>query len=141
MSDIPEKGELIQLMDLRIDRNAGKVCKCQNARRILNHENRQVYCEQCGALVDPFDALMDFAYKMKRDNKKLIRMSEQAKELSNYKPWLKVIRKLEKDYRGKKMLPNCPRCETPFYLEELTHWTGREYADARIAKHKREHGE
>ena len=37
------------------------------------------------------------------------------------------------------MLPSCPRCEEPFYLEELTSWTGRHFGDARIRKWKEEH--
>lgn len=71
---------------------------------------------------------------MKDDNHEVNRLREQAKALQNYKPWLKTIRYLEKQYRGKRMLPECPRCNAPFYLEELTSWTGREFASARIAK-------
>ncbi|MDY0396799.1 hypothetical protein RWE15_23995 [Virgibacillus halophilus] len=58
----------------------------------------------------------------------------RKKQIANYKPWLVVIKKLEKQYRGRKMIPNCPRCSEPFYLEELVQWTGKPYADARIKK-------
>ncbi|MCS3597997.1 MULTISPECIES: hypothetical protein [Bacillus] len=34
------------------------------------------------------------------------------------------------------MLPYCPRCREPFYLEELTHWMGISYAERRIEKWK-----
>lgn len=107
-----------------------------NPKRILNTVNKQVYCEGCGAIIDTFDALLDVVKRMKNSNHAVHQQYEQYKQMKNYKPWLKSIRYLEKQYRGKKMLPHCPRCNEPFYLEELNSWMGREFADARIRKWK-----
>lgn len=135
-SNIPKKAEVVQITDLRIDQNAGKVCMCHKPKRIINTKSRQIYCEQCGARLDAFDALVHISRQMKDDNHAIHRLREQAEQLKNYKPWLKIIRHLEKKYRGKKMLPTCPRCAEPFYLEELRDWTRKEFADASIAKWK-----
>lgn len=132
MTDIMNRAEIVQIKDLRIDRNIGKVCKCHNPTRSINTRSRQVFCDGCGALIDPFDALVTVTHRFQNYNSSLNRMRDQAEELKNYKPWLKVIRKLEKEYRGKKMLPNCPRCDEPFYLEELKYWTNKFIADVRI---------
>lgn len=136
MTDIPSRAEIVQIKDLKIDRNAGKVCKCRRPMRIVNPNNRQVYCQLCGATLDPFDSLLAMATWFDKQNKQIMRLRDQTKELNNYKPHLKVIRKLEKEYRGKKMLPNCPRCGEPFYLEELSTWTNKFIADVRIQTHK-----
>ncbi|WP_257128401.1 hypothetical protein [Bacillus wiedmannii] len=34
------------------------------------------------------------------------------------------------------MLPRCPRCSEPFYLEELVSWTNKQYVERRIEKWK-----
>ncbi|WP_174615253.1 hypothetical protein [Virgibacillus ihumii] len=140
-SNIPKKADVVQITDLRIDQNAGKVCTCHKPKRIINTKSRQIYCEQCGARLDAFDVLINLARQMKDDNHAVHRLREQAEQLKNYKPWLKTIRNLEKEYRGKKRLPNCPRCSEPFYLEELTNWTDIRIADSRIAKWREKQNE
>ncbi|WP_272033122.1 hypothetical protein [Oceanobacillus kimchii] len=108
---------------------------------MLDTRNRRVMCSSCGAIIDPYDAMYDMALRWEQMNEQLDYMLEQRKQIINYKPWLKAIRYLEKQYRGKKMIPECPRCNEPFYLEELNSWTGREFANTRIRKWKEEHDE
>lgn len=133
-----DQKNITRLDKIRIERGLGKVCKCKNRTFIIDTDNRRVTCGQCGAVIDPYDALYDIAFEDERRNESLERMRAQAEEIANYKPYLKVIKRLEKDYRGRKMLPNCPRCHQPFYLEELTSWTGRKFAEALIEKHSKQ---
>ncbi|MCA1066162.1 hypothetical protein QTG56_25150 (plasmid) [Rossellomorea sp. AcN35-11] len=127
---------IIQIEQLKINRNLNKLCSCNNRRFTLDTQNRRVLCDVCGAVVDPYDAMYDLASKRVDLQREVETLLQQRMEIAEYKPWLKVIKSLEKHYRGKHYLPNCPRCAEPFYLEELSHWTGREYAEARIEKWK-----
>lgn len=129
-----DKSKLIHLDIVRTNWNFQKKCKCTDRKFVIDPRNREVYCASCGAWVDPFDALMDIANWFENKNDELDRYYTQKKELMSYKPWLKVIKSLEKQYRGHKMLPICPVCRQPFYLEELTEWEGKDYADARIKR-------
>lgn len=131
---LPDK--VIGLDSVRIARGLGKICKCEDRKFTIDTDNRRVTCNSCGAAVDPYDALLEIARLEERWNRDVERLLEQRREISSYKPWLTVIKNLEQHYRGHKMIPNCPRCGEPFYLEELTRWTGKEYADARIKKYK-----
>ena len=131
---LPEK--IIEIDQLRINRNIDKLCTCRNRRFMLDTTNKRVICNECGAEVDPYDAMYEMATSAEGLKKQVDRLLEQRKQILDYKPWLVTIRKLESKYRGKKMLPNCPRCDEPFYLEELTRWTGRQFADARIKRVK-----
>lgn len=133
---LPDK--IVSLDQLRINRGIEKFCKCEKRTFIIDPKNRRVNCESCGAVVDAYEAMYELASKGERLQQSVERMLEQRKQIANYKPWLKVIKNLEKQYRGKKMIPNCPRCSEPFYLEELVRWTGKQYADARIKKFKAE---
>ncbi|MEN1968997.1 hypothetical protein WMZ97_13100 [Lentibacillus sp. N15] len=129
---LPEK--ITDIDQLRINRNIDKKCKCKKRKFVLDTTNKRVICNGCGAEVDPYDALYEMATNSNRLQEQVEQILEQRKQIVDYKPWLVTIRKLEKQYRGKKMLPNCPVCEEPFYLEELTHWTGKPFADARIKR-------
>lgn len=137
MTDLPTK--IIDIDQLRINRNIGKICKCDKYKRqfVVDTTNKRIICS-CGAKVDPYDAILDLASNGSLFQQQIKGLLEQRKQIIDYKPWLLTIRNLEKKYRGKKMLPCCPRCDEPFYLEELKTWMGRPYAEARINKWKGE---
>lgn len=134
--ELPDK--LIQLDHIRINRGVDRICTCTNRKYILDTTNRRVNCSSCGAVIDPYDAMYDLSKKSERMVSDAERLLEQRKQILNYKPWLLTIRSLEKQYRGKKKIPCCPRCDEPFYLEELVHWMGKPFADARIKRYQDE---
>lgn len=129
---LPDK--IVEIDQLRINRGIDKLCTCRNRRFMLDTTNKRVICNECGAEVDPYQAMQELATSAEGIQKQVEGLLEQRKQILNYKPWLVTIRNLERKYRGKKMLPNCPRCDEPFYLEELESWTGKPFADARINK-------
>ena len=136
-NELPDK--IIGLDQVRINRGVGKICKCKNRKFVMDTDNRRINCASCGAIVDPYDALYDIAYQDEERTSQVEHLLSQRKEIAAYKPWLVIIKRIEENYRGHKMIPNCPRCREPFYLEELVSWTGKQYADARINKFKEEH--
>jgi hypothetical protein len=83
--------------------------------------------------------MLELANNYERINNQLHSVWEQKKKLDSYKPHLAVLKKLEEHYKGKnRMLPHCPVCGEPFYLEELNYWMGWEYGEARIKKRMEE---
>lgn len=129
-----ENDKLIHLDIVRANWNFEKKCQCTDRRFVIDPRNREVYCSKCGAWVDPFDALMDISNWCEHENNEIDMLARQKQELMQYKPYLRVIKKLERNYRGHKMLPCCPVCGEPFYLEEICEWMGKPYGDARIKK-------
>lgn len=135
MSDkLPDK--LVSLDQVRINRGLDKLCKCEKRKFVIDTTNRRVTCSSCGAIVDPYDALLELAENREEYERQAKRLLEQKKQIASYKPHLAVIKDIEKRYRGRKMLPICPRCNEPFYLEEIARWAGKPYADARIRRNK-----
>jgi len=127
---LPNK--IIRLDQIRINRGLDKVCSCKNRKYEIDTTNRRITCSSCGAMIEAYEAMLDLANRWEYMNKQIENLLEQRKQIMNYKPWLVVIKYLEKNYRGRKMLPVCPECNEPFYLEELTKWVAKEYADKRI---------
>lgn len=124
MDKLPDK--IIDIDILRINRNIHKRCQCSEKTFVVDPQNRAVYCGKCGAQVDAYDAMYYLAAHHEQLRARLNQMYEQAREISKYKPHLRVIKSLEQHYRGRKMLPTCPHCHRAFWLEELKHWTNAE---------------
>lgn len=135
MSELPDK--IIDLEVLRINRNIGKRCKCENRNFVVDTDNREITCGKCGAWVDPYEAIYELARTRERMVDETKRLLEQRKQIINYKPHLLVFRNLESHYRSKEMLPCCPECGKAFYFEHITSWTNRRMEEMRREK---EHG-
>ena len=46
---------------LRINKGIKKICRCNPPHYELSVENRIIVCRDCGAVVDPFDAMLAIA--------------------------------------------------------------------------------
>jgi hypothetical protein len=118
MSDrLPDNIKRIDV--LRIERGLMKSCRCLNPHYLLDNDNRIVYCKDCGAIVDPFEALCEIARGWKRIEDQVRSLLNQRKELIDWKPHLVALRKVEKTYRSGKYIPSCPHCRKGILAEEL----------------------
>ena len=129
MSDLQEHlpEQIIELKAFRIKRDREKLCQCKEKNIEVDPINRVVSCGKCGAWIEPFEALLYMATEHENHYREVKELLAQRREIANYKPHLIVIRKLEERYRGRKMLPECPRCKQPFFFEEIDGWINREW--------------
>ena len=130
MDKLPENIKRIDI--LKIEYAIEKLCKCRFPKYTIDYQNRLVYCQDCGAIIDPFDALKKLAQHYDRVNEQVRGLLNQAKEIQKYKPHIKVIKSLESSYRSGKMVPNCPHCHKAFDLKDLTGWSNRDYCDWQV---------
>ena len=122
---LPDKVKRIDV--LRVEYKHKKLCQCVRTPSYeIDVVNRLVYCQVCGAIVDPFEALKRVASHYGGLGDQVEQLLNQAREIDSYKPHLRVIKKLEKSYRGD-MVPCCPKCEQPFDLAEITAWRNRRF--------------
>ncbi len=132
--DIPRDtlSEIDVLLDvLRVNYSAKKNCQCPSPKYVVDTQNHVIECEKCGAYVDPFAAMLALAKRHEELNAQLERMNRKRKEIATYKPHVIVIRELERQYRGRKMLPCCPHCKQAFYLEDIRSWVDAKFAKGR----------
>lgn len=127
MYKLPENVTRIDV--LRVERDMAKLCQCREPTYTVDTTNRFVYCQTCGAIVDPFDALSKLARHYGRLNDQVTNLLDQAKAIQSYKPHLKIFKRLEQSYVADKyaMVPNCPRCGKAFDYTELVCFTNRKY--------------
>jgi len=119
MSDkLPDN--VVQITALRINHDKDKRCTCRKRRFEVDTHNREILCVECGAVVDPYEAMIDLAYKVNNLNEETKNLLEQRKQLLNWKPYLLAVKKLEKIYRSGDMLPCCPHCGRGVEAKDLT---------------------
>lgn len=134
MSELPEK--IVRFDAVRIEYGKRKMCQCYNPHYEIDFQNKLVQCLDCGAIVDPLEALMRIAKDTKRWDDYTQEMLEQRRQIMSYQPRRVVIKNLEKRYvrdDRRNLEPTCPVCGQAFELEDLlkTDWVNREFVKAK----------
>lgn len=122
MDEFPSK--IIRFDVVKINRDCQKICNCKDNQYEIDTKNHIVRCMNCGAILDPFYVLERFAEYGSGLERELKSMFDQADELRNYKPHLRIIKEIEHIYRAGghyDLMPLCPKCQKPFDLSELQH--------------------
>ncbi len=118
---------------LRINKGMKKICTCNPPHYEISVKNRIIMCRDCGAVVDPFEAILSIAEyheqlreETKRLKEKVKVYSEEAnKELKRMRK-SRVFREMEEAYRNN-MFPECPECGKNFDPLKITCWTKAGY--------------
>lgn len=127
-----EKEEPICFDLLRINKGMKKICRCNPPHYELSVKNRIIICRDCGAVVDPFEAMLSIAgyhEQLREETKRLkekakVYSEEANKELKRMRK-SRVFREMEESYR-KNMFPRCPKCREYIDPLEITEWTNTE---------------
>lgn len=124
---LPDKIKRIDV--LRVEYGRKKLCQCRDPHYTIDYQNKLVWCDDCGAIVDPLEALQYLATHYERLATQTENLLRQRQEIANYKPHLVVIKELERHYRENKfsMVPCCPHCGDPFDLTEIRSWSNRRF--------------
>ncbi len=131
LGDLPQK--IVRYDTLRIEYGKSKMCDCHDPHYEIDYQNRLVYCQDCGAVVDPLEALIRIARDTERWSEYTEQLLEHRRQIADYHPRRVVLKKIEHQYIGADrngLEPTCPHCRLPFQLEELLNvsWVNPEFA-------------
>lgn len=125
---IKERDGVISFELLKAEVNRTKLCRCQNASYILDVNNRLVICEQCGAIMDPFDALL----KIHEKQQELMEYQQKAaKRIKLFQQEANRALDLMQRYRNTRriarlcqdgLFPVCPNCKNIIAPERIAEW-------------------
>lgn len=121
--------KLLKFMPIEKQR-LGKGCKCYEwpdkkpIHLILDADERLVYCEHCGNLIDPFVALELICHHfdvIDRDLKNAQQYIMRSWEIGRkYRPWKRALKNLEQKIGRKgENMPCCPHCKKAFRIEDI----------------------
>ena len=122
MDELPDRVERIDI--LRVEYGRRKICECQPPHYEVDIINHMIVCKDCGAIVDPFDAICNIAGYSNHLSVQVEALLEQRRKIENYKPHLVVIKNIERQYRNG-LLPVCPNCQEPFDFLNIDRWVNK----------------
>lgn len=131
--------KIISIIALRQGRQNEFICRCYNNRLksqnkpprfTVDEETHTVWCDWCGNMIEPFDAVMAITNYSDKLIKTLQEAHEEAvrvfKLVRKYKPWRRAMKNIEQSIgRNGNMLPLCPKCGEPFDLLEIERYRNR----------------
>jgi len=134
MSDvIEEKNKVLSFTLFKIEKGREKICSCNPPHYIIDTANRIIVCDDCGAVIEPFEALLNVAeytkeYEeyQKKALKKINSYREMANEELRRRFRNKAFKDMDAQYKSG-MLPHCPKCGEIFEPTEITRWTSAKY--------------
>lgn len=130
---IEEKGKVLSFTLLKVEKGREKICKCSPPHYVIDTANRIVICDDCGAVLDAFDAIVELCnhikeYEEYQDKalKQINTYREMADEEYRRRFRNRAFKEMDAEYR-KGMLPRCPECGEIFEPTKINHWTNRKY--------------
>ncbi len=134
---IEEKDNVLSFTLYKVERGREKICRCNPPHLEIDTTNRIVVCKDCGATIDPFEALLTFAeyaeeYEKYQDEalEKINSYREMANEELRRKMRNKAFKDMDSNYRNG-MYPYCPKCGEMFDPMKLTHWGNKKFYEER----------
>lgn len=126
--EVIEGKKLINIAPIIESRNRKRMCECYDVACLSKYpsfefdaSNQEVRCRNCNAVVSPFYVLHVLSKYWERIEEYEDYMRRQIAELDRYKPWKKVIKKIESCIGRKgEMIPHCPKCGEAFRLEQIS---------------------
>lgn len=102
-----------------------KHCTCKDRTFTIDAANREVICDTCGSIIDPFEVLCDIAFRNKKFDDYLEQRTEYVRELNKWFIHNKIpiaIKRLVEDYKFHASMgatPNCPHCGKNFDFTDI----------------------
>ena len=119
--------EIIRFDLIKLNNSKKKLCTCTNNHYEIDTQNCLVYCLDCGATIDPYDALLNISRMASRLEWQLTGMINEIKENRDKLCRMKIFRNIENSYRFHDLLPVCPECGEPFDPTKI-----REFVNVKI---------
>ncbi|WP_298021061.1 hypothetical protein [uncultured Dysosmobacter sp.] len=130
-----EKEKVVNVFPAIIERNRQRVCTCKNAVYRLDVKNHIVQCDGCGAVLDPFTALLDFAErweeikKMERSSRERMAVfNEEARKAMRFRGVQDITRRYKNG-----MFPICPKCGEAFDPSTVIRFVNKAYVEGEKA--------
>ncbi len=130
---IEEKDKVLSFTLYKVERGREKMCKCNPPHFEIDTTNRIVVCTDCGATIDPFEALIRFCEyndKIKECQKEALEKARTYAELAdteqNRRMKNKVFKDMDAEYQNG-LYPYCPKCGEMFDPVKLTQWGNKRF--------------
>lgn len=134
MSDfIEDNNNILSFSLFKVEKGREKICRCNPPHFEIDTNNRIVVCKDCGATIEPFEALIricEYNDELEEYQKKAF---EKAK---TYAQWAdnegrrrmknKAFKDMDAQYQNG-LYPYCPKCKEMFDPIDLNRWGSKNF--------------
>lgn len=130
-----DKNNIISFEFLKIENGRDKLCKCDPPHYEIDTINRIITCLDCGAVIDPFEALItlcDHENKFEEYQKKALEKAKVYAEMADkeYRRRIKnaIFKNMDSNYQ-KGLYPVCPKCKEILDPMKITEYANKRFCD------------
>lgn len=128
---------VVDIGDIRVARGKTRVPgpSCRHRTVTYDQNERRVYCEDCEQDIDGFDA---FLMLVECHHAAIARVERRERELQEAEQFVarsRAVKCLDKIWRGRRMVPNCPHCGEGLLPEDVLN--NQSASSAELTKRKR----
>lgn len=128
MSDAPIEPQeylygvkVVQIEDLRVARGLTRCpgSSCKHKKLVYDDKERRVWCSDCEAEVEPFDAFVGIVEVFSAGMNSLKRRRSELDEAEKFQIRSRAAKVMDEAWRSTKMAPLCPHCMTAILPEDV----------------------
>ncbi|MHC2144085.1 hypothetical protein [Pseudomonas sp. 210_17 TE3656] len=128
MSDAPIEPQewtygvkVVQIEDLRVARGLTRrpASTCRHKNLVYDDKERRVWCSDCEAEVEPFDAFMGLVQVFSAGTNRINRRAAELAEAEKFQIRSRAAKVMDEAWRSKTMAPLCPHCNTAILPEDV----------------------
>lgn len=128
MSDAPIEPQdyiygvnVVQIEDLRVARGLTRrpACACRHKKLVYDDKERRVWCSDCEAEVEPFDAFLGLVEVFSAGTNRINRRAAELAEAEKFQIRSRAAKVMDEAWRSTKMAPLCPHCNNALLPEDV----------------------
>jgi len=114
--------KVVDIGDVRVARGKTRVSRqtCAHRHLVYDQAERRVYCTDCEQDVDAFDAFLQLVYQQDSAWRKIRRAWSEVKEAQETTLISRAAKAMDRYWRARKTVPNCPHCNEALLPEDVT---------------------
>lgn len=128
---------VVDIGDARVARGMSRrpYSVCKHKMMIYDQKERRIWCKECEADVEHFDAFLILVAQFSSAAAEIQRRHEKVAEAERINITRIAAKNMEKAFRSRNMVPMCPHCTAGIFPEETAQlgMVGRDYETARRA--------
>ena len=113
--------KVVQIEDLRVARGMTRrpASSCRHKKLVYDEKERRVWCSDCEAEVEPFDAFVGIVEVFSGGMSQLKRRQNELAEAEKLQMRSRAAKVMDEAWRSTKMAPLCPHCNTAILPEDV----------------------
>lgn len=131
--------KVVQIEDLRVARGLTRrpASSCRHKQLVYDQGERRIWCQDCEAEVEAFDAFVGIVEVFSAGMSKLNTRRRELAEAESFQIRSRAAKVMDEAWRSTKMAPLCPHCHVAILPEDVADGIARTSKELVIAARKR----